>query len=221
MAMGANVVDGKLVYQSTETTSTGNTSINKDRKAGNNLDKDAFLNLLVAEMKYQDPMEPTSNTEYIAQFTTFSQLEQIQNMSNSMELQRASNMVGQYVLINSEDKVTGEMKSIMGKVEYVFYENNKAFLHVNGGDYSLDELDTIIDAEYYNASGLAGDFIKSMENLPSLENLTSDYADVIKNLRAVYNDMNSYQKSFIGNDYVISLQKYEERIAELTAKATE
>lgn len=215
MAMGANIVDGKLVYQSTETTSSG--TVNSERKSGNSLDKDAFLNLLVAEMKYQDPLEPTSNTEYISQFTTFSELEQMQNMSNSMELQRASNLVGQYVLLNTEDATTGETKSIMGKVEYVFYENGKAYLHVNNGDYSLDDLDTIIDAEYYNASNLAGDFVKAMQNLPSLENLTTDYSDTINNLRAVYNDMNSYQKSFINNDYIISLGKYEERLAELSA----
>lgn len=215
MAMGANIVDGKLVYQSTETTSSG--TVNSERKSGNSLDKDAFLNLLVAEMKYQDPLEPTSNTEYISQFTTFSELEQMQNMSNSMELQRASNLVGQYVLLNTEDATTGETKSIMGKVEYVFYENGKAYLHVNNGDYSLDDLDTIIDAEYYNASNLAGDFVKAMANLPSLENLTTDYSDTINNLRAVYNDMNSYQKSFINNDYIISLGKYEERLAELSA----
>ena len=47
-------------------------SLNKDAKASNSsLDKDAFLQLLVAQMKYQDPLEPTSNTEYISQLATF------------------------------------------------------------------------------------------------------------------------------------------------------
>lgn len=215
MSLGAKIVNGELVYNTTETTATGST--NTTRKTGNEsaLDKDAFLQLLVAEMKYQDPLEPTSNTEYIAQFTTFSELEQIQNMSSSMELQRASNMVGQYVLINHESETTGEITQVMGKVDYVFYENNKAYLHVNGGDYSIDELDTIIDPTYYTANGLATDFIKSYSQLPTVANLTLGYEEVINNLRAVYNDMDEYQKGFISQDYVKGLEEYESKIAEL------
>lgn len=214
MSLGARVVNGELVYGTTETTETGSTSTKKTGSASA-LDKDAFLQLLVAEMKYQDPLEPTSNTEYIAQFTTFSELEQIQNMSSSMEFQRASNMVGQYVLINHESETTGETTQVMGKVDYVFYENNKPYLHVNGGDYSLDELDTVIDPEYYTANGLATDFIASYSKLPSVVNLTLGYEDVIKNLRAVYNDMSDYQKGFIAPSYITGLEEYEAKIAEL------
>lgn len=214
MSFGAKVVNGQLVYNSTETSETGSTTTKKTGNASA-LDKDAFLQLLVAEMKYQDPLEPTSNTEYIAQFTTFSELEQIQNMSSSMELQRASGMVGQYVLINHESETTGEIKQVMGKVDYVFYENNKAYLHVNDGDYSLDELDTIIDPTYYVANGLATDFINSYSKLPSVANLTLGYEEVINNLRAVYNDMNDYQKGFISQDYVKGLEEYEAKLQEL------
>ena len=52
-----------------------------ESKAKNELGKDAFLQLLVTQMKYQDPLNPSSNTEYIAQLATFSQLEQMQNIS--------------------------------------------------------------------------------------------------------------------------------------------
>jgi len=40
------------------------------------LDYDAFLRLLVEQMKNQDPLEPISETEYIAQLATFSNVEQ-------------------------------------------------------------------------------------------------------------------------------------------------
>ncbi len=221
MSLAAQIVNGEVVSKTTQTTSTGNTNTKSVAEGKSSLDKDAFLQLLVAEMKYQDPLEPTSNTEYISQFTTFSELEQMQNMSSSMDLQRASNLVGQYVLINHENETTGDSKQVMGKVDYVFYEGGKPYLRVNNGDYSLDELDSIIDASYYTATGLSGDFISSFSNLPMLSELTTGYADVIRNLRAVYNDMNEYQRSFIPADYVTGLSEYENRLAQLQAAESE
>ena len=52
-----------------DTSMAGHTvSSNKtDSSSGSSLDKDAFLKLLVTQMQYQDPLEPTSNMEYMAQ----------------------------------------------------------------------------------------------------------------------------------------------------------
>ena len=216
MSLAAQIVNGEVVSKTTQTTSTGSTNTKSVAEGKSSLDKDAFLQLLVAEMKYQDPLEPTSNTEYISQFTTFSELEQMQNMSSSMDLQRVSNLVGQYVLINHESE-TGDIKQIMGKVDYVLYEGGKPYLHVQDGDYSLDELDSIIDASYYTATGLSSDFIASFSKLPMLSELTLNYADIVANLRSVYNDMDAYQRSFIPQDYVKGLEDYEARIAQLRA----
>ena len=56
MASWAVVEDGKIVE------STSQSSLKKASDASKNgMDKDAFLQLLVAQMKYQDPLEPTSN----------------------------------------------------------------------------------------------------------------------------------------------------------------
>ena len=51
----AQIKDGKVVE------SNSAASLAKDtKKNGSTMDKEAFLNLLVAQMKYQDPLEPTS-----------------------------------------------------------------------------------------------------------------------------------------------------------------
>ncbi len=47
------------------------TSQETEKKTGSALDKDDFLMLLVTQMKYQDPLEPESNTEYVAQLAQF------------------------------------------------------------------------------------------------------------------------------------------------------
>ena len=129
MALVAPVENGKIV----ETAS--HTSVSKAAKSSSGMDKEAFLQLLVAQMKYQDPLEPTSNTEYIAQYAQFSQVEQMQNMSNSMDLQRASSLVGKEVYIKTTTS-SGDTKLVQGKVDYVSYENNKAYLYINEKKYS-------------------------------------------------------------------------------------
>ena len=51
----------------------------------NKLGKDAFLKLLVAQMKYQNPMEPTDSSQFITQSAQFTLVEQMENMSKASE----------------------------------------------------------------------------------------------------------------------------------------
>ena len=48
-------------------------------------ERDVFLKLLVAQMRYQDPLNPLAGTEFSAQLAQFSSLEQLQNMSGLLE----------------------------------------------------------------------------------------------------------------------------------------
>ena len=67
--VNAVVKDG--IIQDTEK-NTNLSSLTKDTKKNNtDLDVNDFLQLLVAQMQYQDPLEPTDNTQYIAQMATF------------------------------------------------------------------------------------------------------------------------------------------------------
>lgn len=144
MAISVSVVDGKIQ----ETASSGS-SVSKTGDSGNNLGKDAFLQLLVTQMKYQDPLSPMDNSEYIAQLATFSQLEEMQNMSNTLQISQASSLTGETVIMKTKSNVTGELTYVTGTVDYVVIESNKAYLVINGGKYSIDDLDTVIDAEYW------------------------------------------------------------------------
>lgn len=214
MGVVGQVEDGKLV-QSNSAASIANKS--SEVKTGNSsLDKDAFLQLLVAQMKYQDPLEPTSNTEYISQYATFSELEQMQNMSASLELSRASALVGETVLMKITDS-TGRTTTVQGNVDYVVYENNKAYLSINGELYSMDDLDTVADPVYLEAYKLAADFLNTYNKLPAIGALSLEDRENVEKLDEMYQNMTDYQKNFITDDYVDGLKEYVSKMNDLIA----
>jgi flagellar basal-body rod modification protein FlgD len=99
-------------------TNTATTSMDR----ADQMDKDTFLKLLVAQMKYQDPSNPASSSELMAQTATFSQVEQLQQIATQnaamLSLQRATSagtLVGQTVTYTAEDgtAATGKVSSVV------------------------------------------------------------------------------------------------------------
>lgn len=75
MAIGVRPIDG------TSQTVASNAISN------NMVSRDAFMQLLMAQIRYQDPFAPLSNTEFVGQLTQFSILEQNLNMSELLSAQ--------------------------------------------------------------------------------------------------------------------------------------
>lgn len=209
MAAIAQIKDGKIVESQ-----TASSLAKASKKSGSTMDKEAFLKLLVAQMKYQDPLEPTSNTEFVSQYAQFSSLEQMQNMSATLELSRASTLVGQTVSVNTTDS-TGKSTTIQGVVDYVVYENNKAYVSIGGELYSLDDVYGVANQQYLDAYDKALAFGVAMNKLPSYENLTLDDKDDIYELKEIYDGMSSYEKSFVASDFTDKLDRYVKRMEEL------
>lgn len=214
MALIAPIEDGKVVETQSQASLKKSTE-----KAGKDMDKDAFLQLLVAQMKYQDPMEPTSNTEYIAQYAQFSQVEAISNMATSMDLSRASSLVGQEVYVKTTGS-TGNTDYIQGKVDYVVYEGGKPYLSIDENLYSIDDLDTVVDKNYLTAYNGASDFTVKLNKLPVLNNISiATDGKTIDELTESYNSMNDYEKSFLAAETVERYKKYVEKLEGLRAAA--
>ena len=73
------------------------------------LGKEVFLQLLVAQMKYQDPLDPQDNSEYVAELANFSALEQMTNVASNLEsLSEIVNNIDTSVLV-------GQLSSMIGK----------------------------------------------------------------------------------------------------------
>ena len=205
MALMAPVENGKIVE-----TESQNSLKNKSGSTSG-MDKDAFLQLLVAQMRYQDPLEPTSNTEYISQYAQFSQVEQLQNVAQASDLARATQLVGQEVYIKTTTSA-GDTKYVQGRVDYVVYENGKAYLSIEEELYSLEDLDTVVDKTYLDAYNKALDFDTRLNKLPPVSSVDLTDAEDIDKLREIYEGMNDYEKTFVASANVKRYEEYVERL---------
>ncbi len=113
------------------------------RKASNELGKDDFLKILIAQLSNQDPTSPMENTEFIGQMAQFSSLEQMTNMSQNFEKMssfinssEAQSMLGRTVEIDLGDTST------IGTVEASTRGAQPRVL-VNGMYYSMDQIKAV------------------------------------------------------------------------------
>jgi flagellar basal-body rod modification protein FlgD len=90
------------------------------------LGKDAFLQLLVTQMKNQNPLDPQDNTQFVAQLAQFSSLESMQNLTStvdsiassykSSQALQASSLVGRSVIIDAGATSVDTAKGMNGTV---------------------------------------------------------------------------------------------------------
>lgn len=113
----------------------------QQKKNTGTLGKDEFLQLLVTQLKYQDPLKPMDDKEFIGQMAQFSALEQMQNLNSSFSMTKALNLVGKYVVgkIVKDDKE----QEVKGDVDSVKMIGNKAFAVVDGQDVAVDDISEV------------------------------------------------------------------------------
>lgn len=213
MALVQQVENGQLVDQSANSTSASKAK----EKSGGNLDKEDFLKLLVAQMQYQDPLEPQSNTEYVTQLATFSQVEASENMKATMEQMEANQLVGKTVIMKPTNATTGETSYVTGMVDYVTREGANVYLSINDRLYNLDDLDTVADTAYMDAVTLSNTFKELVAQLPIADNVSLGDEEKIKAVRKVYDGLTDYQKGFVDAETLKRLSDAETKLNALIA----
>ena len=120
--------------------STAQANASKERKT--EMDQDAFLQLLMIQLKNQDPTNPMDSTEFLAQQAQFTQISELQklnsNLTSSMLISQASSMIGREVVLEDKSKPEGY---VSGVVECASFDSAGGInLVINGNEYPLDSL---------------------------------------------------------------------------------
>lgn len=118
-------------------------------------DPEVFLKILIAQLSYQDPMNPQDSDTFITQLTQMAMMEQMTNVSSSMdlvsesvdymaysyEMSRYNEMIGKQVSITAEDEV------ITGEVGGVVVEEGMPYFYLaqdpDGPRYMLAQINSV------------------------------------------------------------------------------
>lgn len=123
-----------------------------------------YMNLLVTQLKNQNPLEPLDNNQMTAQLAQFSSLEQLESVNSKLETANttfsdvmavtnrnyANSLIGRDITFFAEDEETGATVKKVGTVESAYYDSSTGenLLGVSSGgeDYSLS-LDAVVLVE--------------------------------------------------------------------------
>ena len=116
------------------------------------LGQEEFLQLLVVQMRNQDPLKPVSDTEFIAQMAQFSNLEQTKEMSSDIAKLRQSTAFNQATALMGKQVrlLSGESTFTKGIVTDLTVRDGEVSLIVNGKTYELGQVVSVNSEETKN-----------------------------------------------------------------------
>ena len=120
-----------------------NKALNSGREVNRTLGRDDFLQILITQLKNQDPTSPMEDKEFIAQMAQFSTLEQMTNMSEEfgslaegLSASRAVSMLGKQVTIAADGQtIEGLVSAVTGGAS--------PQIEVNGQQFSINDVQRI------------------------------------------------------------------------------
>lgn len=107
--------------------------------------EDTFLQLLITQLKNQDPLNPQDSSQFVSQLAQFSSLEQMTALSTKMETvleNSAVSLIGKTVTVSDSSSSTGY---VQGTVTGIVYYSNGPAVQVNGTNYPLSDVQNVGD----------------------------------------------------------------------------
>lgn len=100
---------------------------------------DDFLNLMVAQLRNQDFMNPVDDTQYMAQLAQFTTLQQMQEMSYNSKTTFLTSLIGKNV-VAAKLNVNGDLNRTEGIVDKVSFVDNKFMFYIGSEGFTMDQL---------------------------------------------------------------------------------
>ena len=122
---------------SSATSSSSTTSSSTSTTAA--LDFDEFLQLLATELKYQDPDDPVSGTEYVSQLAQISSLSALSSLNTSVNNSVAFSLIGQEATYSTTD-TSGNAVTGTGTVQSVTISGSNTYVNVGGTTVDLSSI---------------------------------------------------------------------------------
>jgi flagellar basal-body rod modification protein FlgD len=121
---------------------TANNTTGMVAKTDNGLDSDQFMQILLAQLTHQNPLEPMNNTEMMSQFSQLNSLQELREIHSAVDKLSASNqviylssLIGKTVKANRPDGNVLE-----GVVEEVIVEKDNPQLLIGTEEVALDDI---------------------------------------------------------------------------------
>ncbi len=132
--MNITTVNGVTSYQTGDTKSAGSQGLGQD----------AFMKILIAQLRNQNPLEPMKDAEFIAQMAQFTSLEQLTSLNRTMtayteamggkSMADFAEMIGKEISWKNEDTDATES----GIVQSIIHEDGKFYAQLAGSDQRID-----------------------------------------------------------------------------------
>jgi len=122
-------------------TAAVNAKANSSTAGSSSMGQSAFLQLLMAQMQNQDPMNPTDSNTMLQQEAEFSQLNQLQTLNSTVssgnQMMQASSLIGKDVSLTDPNNAKN---TISGTVSAATISSTGASVVINGNTYPLSSI---------------------------------------------------------------------------------
>lgn len=168
-------ISGRIAMSDTGTTIKNNPYIQSNmsyqgkKEFSTELDQNAFMKLLLEQLKHQDPMSPMDNSQFIQQTSMMTMVEKMTKMATLMEqsnnsmltLQKYEALVGRTATYSlaTKDDVTGEssVQSKEGLIQNVYMDNGKIYFRITGETTPIP----LADVKGLESQGMTGNALDS------------------------------------------------------------
>ena len=113
---------------------------------------DNFLQMMIAQIQNQDPMNPIDDTQYVTQLAQFATMQQMQELAYYSRSNFVMGLVGKDVTV-AKTGIGGKVEKITGPVEKISLVNNEYSIYVDGKPFALNQIMEIHPAVASGDSG--------------------------------------------------------------------